>query len=419
MRSLATDQHTAEEVEAQLRSAAPVYRSRFELLDVNGDPVGDLTPYVVAASRTFDATRAIKGALDLELLPNDDLADALFRYRVKAWFGVRMGDGSFAEYAQGVYLWGLPDRELGGLDAETWQVTLGDLGHALDLTGPGLSPFQLARDVPLTNGIRNALLAGGFEDLSGVTSSEQTSTDALTWSIRRNSVTRPPAGGRGGNQNRTQYNTTVTSWLTIINQLCDSLGYYDLWFDPDGLPVAEPAANLEAVTAEHTYETAADGIMVPPLQIERDPSNFANRVFARSKSNQPSGGGTQDAPLTVGVADANAVLPGHPLSEARIGFFVDFTVDNDAAATQQALDAQARKELLLRITSYERVVTPSLAWPVHEGYDLIGVRFDGDRDLGTARVYLEDQFSLVLLARDKAPGQMTHRLRHLAEVDDL
>ena len=418
MRTLTTDAYTAAEVEAQLRSDNPVYQARFELLDRNLDVVDDISDYVLSATRTFDSTRAIKGSLALSMRPNDDLADALFRYRVKAWFGVRMGDGGFAEYPQGVYLWQQPDRDLDGVSAETWEVTLGDLSHVLDLTGPGLTPFQLTRGVELTTGIRNALLSAGFEDLSGVTPSEQTSTDTLTWSIRRNSVSRQTRTPRGRTTTQIKYNTTVTTWQDIVNQLCDGLGYYDVWFDPDGLPIAEPAANLQTATAEHTYATADDGIMLVPVQIERDPADIANRVFARSKSTQPAGGGNADAPLTVGVADANTILPGHPLSQAKIGLYVDLVVDNDVAATQQALDAQARKVLQERITSYERVTTPSLAWPAHEGYDLIGVTFDGDRDLDGGRLYLEDQFTLVLVA-EKGTGQMTHRLRHIADVDEF
>lgn len=417
MRSLATSDYTAEQVEAVLRGPAAAYTSRFELLDRNNTIVGDISNLVVGATRTWDGSRPIKGSLALTLLADDDLADALFFYRVKPWFGVRMPDGGVAEYAQGVYLWSLPDRKLGGVDAEEWEVTLGDLTHILDLEGPGVDPFQVARGSLLTDAIKRVLNNAGFTDTSGVVPSDSESADFLSWGMKRN------VRQVGGDPEQSKYSTTPETWLSIIGDLDDGLGYNEVWFDPDGLAICAPAPDLATASAAVTYATESDGIMLTPVESEHDLSEIANRVFARSKTRQPpgrntgGGGGTSTAaPLTVGVANANTVLPNHPLSEARIGFYVDAVVDNEVASTQADLDAQARRELQRRITGYEVVTTPSLAWPVHEGFELIGVRFDGDRDLDTERLFLEDQHSLVLRA-DRGTGTMSHRLRRVADVE--
>ena len=440
MRSLATDRYTAAEVETQLRASTAAYTSRFELLDTANGTVGDISESVVSATRTWDGTRPIKGSLQLAMIPDDDLADALFRYRVKPWFGLQMPDGGVAEYPQGVYLWSSPSRDLDGVSAEMWDLTLGDLGHTLDLQGPGLTAFKVTRGSLLTDGIRRVLEAAGFADFSRLVPSTVVSADDLSFSMSRNMVGRGTGGGRhfsfGGGLSQwranaptapdnaadggPQYSTNVETWMSIIGALSDGLGYDDLWFDAVGLPVVAPAADLSTAAAQVTYDTGADAVLLPPVGLEPDLSQIANRVYARSKSRRPagqtqgtSGDDTTSAPLAVGVADANDLLPGHPLSEAVIGFYVDQVVTNDVTVGQEQLDAQARRNLYWRITSYETVDLSTLAWPVHDGYEQVAVRFAGDRQLDTPGLFLEDQHSLVIRADGKGTGTMKHRLRRI------
>ena len=399
MRDLATDRYTAAQVAAQLRSSACRYVARFELLDASLSVVGDLTGLVTKAKVTVDTRRPIIGALDLEMLPDDDLASAPFQYRVKPWFGVRMPDGNVAEYPQGVYVWTFPDRAVGDSE-EVWKVTLGDMGHELDASGPGTVAFPLNPGDRIDTAIRRLFRWQGWSE-AGVVASSEKCIQLLSWGIKRN---RQWVWGSPVNDS-----TRPETWLTVARDLTDMLSYNPTWFDADGLPIAEPAANLTSTDPGVIYETARDGIMLDPVQEKHDLDELANRVYVRSET-------TTDNWMRAGVADANRVVPTHPLAQRQIGFFIDAVRDDPGNVGHEALNRRARTELLRRLASVQTLTTPSLAWPVHEPFDVVGVRYDGDRALSDLALFDEHGYSLTLVGRGQ--GEMVHTLSRRYPIED-
>lgn len=408
MRSLAAGGYTAAQVEAQLRAPACRYTARFEVLDADLRHAGDLQG-VYGASVDFDADREIKGALDLELIPDETLTGDLFRMRIKPWFGVVMPDGGIAEHPQGVYVWTTPDRELAGVgDAETWKVTLPDQGWVLEMSGPGVQPHRIDSGDRYTASIRQALNRAGFDDLVGVVASDEVTEEMMSWGRRRNIVFGIRPNGRWD----VQVDTTPETWRTILGDLTDAIGYDDTWFDHNGLPRVAPAVDFASADPDVTYATEADGILLTPVPVTHELDRIANRVFARSKARRGNH-------MNVGVADLNDLMPDHPLAERNIRAYIDIDIDVPAGQGAAALEAQARRTLYRRLAAMETVATPSLAWPVHGAYDYVGVRFDGDRQLDTEGRFRESAWDLTMVTEGEGVGVMNHRLQRIVGTGRL
>lgn len=410
MRSLATSRYTHAEVAAQLKADSAKYTARFDVLNSNNNKVGDIDGYVVEAFIEFDADREIKGSLDLTLLPVSNLADDLFNYRIKPWFGVVMPDGGTAEYAQGVYMWALPNRELVGLGSggDTWTMTLPDLGWALDMSGPGINDFKIERGQKITGGIRRALQAAKFDVLRGIVPSEEVSLENLFWSRRRNVWTYKGAGGK----RRIDSNIESETWRTIIEDLTDLLGYDELWFDHNGNPVAAPSVDVTRVRPDVVFESGPDGILLTPLTVEHQWENIANRVFARNKARNHEH-------MNVGRADANNIIPNHPFSQRKIGHYIDVEIDLRGNIGLPALNAAARRQLFRRMSSVEIVEATTLAWPVSQAYDIIGLRLDDDHTFATQRNFHETRWTLQMVSTGEGIGTMVRRLRRIMGTGEV
>lgn len=411
MRSLRTADYTAAEVEAQLRAPACQYTARFEVLDRHNHHAGDLDGVVYGATVAFESEDAIQGSLDLELLPDDQLADALFTLRLQPWFGVVMPDGGTAEYPQGVYVWTDPDREIhtAASGQDVWKVSLPDLGWVLEMGGPGTQAFRLDPGDAYTDGIRRALRRAGFDDVSGVVGSDDELVKRmLSWSRRRNIDFRVMPSGRWN----VDTDTTPETWRTIIGDLTDALGYDHLWFDAVGQPRAAPHVDLATADPDVIYRSETDGILLTPIEVTHDLARAANRVFCAARARRGDFN-------HVGEADLNDILPDHPLAERNHGTYIDLDIDVPAAQARHGLDRQARRILFRRLGVLEEVSTPSLAWPVHEAYDLVGVQVEEDERFGTLTKFNEVSWDLTMRTEGEGVGTMNHRLRKIAQTTNL
>lgn len=408
MRSLAADGYTAAEVEAQLTATSCRYAARFEVLESDLRHAGDLDGVVHAASVDFEAERAIKGSLDLELTPDPAMAGDLFRMRIKPWFGPVMPDGGVAWHPLGVYVWTVPDRRLGGVDAETWSVNLPDQGWMLEMGGPGAQAFRLDIGDRYTGGIRQLLRRAGLSDTSGVVRSDDELEEMLSWSRRRNIEFRVTPRGRWN----VKVDTTPETWRTIAEDLTDAIGYDQIWFDAEGRARATPSVDLASASSDHTYTTDDRSIIIGDLDVTHDLSRVANRVFARSKHKRRDH-------ANVGVADLNDLIPRHPLAERNIGTYIDIDIDLPAGHGARGLNAKARQHLYRRLSALEEIDFTTLAWPVHEAYELIGLAYTGDPEFDHGAKFHEAGWGLTLVTQGDGLGTMTHRLRRLTGVTRL
>lgn len=411
--------YTAGQVEAQLRSAAAAVGVRYELLDRDLAPVGDITAAVAGTGRVESNTaQAIIGALDLTLEPVDELRAMAFRAHIKPHWQLRMPDGGLVEWPMGVFVWNTPARsEL--TTSELWTVTLGDRTHILDVAGPGPKGFTAFEGDVVTDLIAKVLRLAGITDTSGIVPSDDELAEGKSWQFvtkrtaarrRREFLEklweaedRPAAKRRLRRQlaearrRAPDVESSATSWLTILTELHDAIGYAAPWFDADGVYQARPARDLAADDPDLVLATDPDGLLVS-VETQVDLTEIANRVHLRGEN-------ARDVQIGA-VADANDVVPGHPLSEAVIGFYIDHADDDPVAPSPAALKRRARRMLLEKLSAFETASTPSIAWPVHEPGDLIALRVDGDPDLATETVWQQTRTTF-----DLTTGDMTRELR--------
>lgn len=417
MRTLATGTYTAEQVEAQLRSSAAVDTMTCDVLDRDLNVIGDLTQNITEAVVDLDVDRAVKGSLKLTVTPHDlpdidDFPTAWFRYYVRPNWCLRMPDGGTATFPMGVFVWHPPDRDITGAPAtggrgDDWTLTLGDRTHDLDMSGPGGAGFKAHPDELVTDVVRRVLVRNGIVDNDGISPSDERLGAFYTWSMTRDAVTTPARLSPSGRRITTE-DTEPETWLSIIDQLLDSIGYSSLWFDHDGLPRAQPASALDTTDPQVVYDTAADGVLLSPQKTQHDPGRLANRVWCRAQK--------RNGTLRIAKADADVVVPGHPISHGVIGRYIDVVEDVKVAPGQKPLEARARKKLLRRLATYQTFDLDTLAWPAHEAYDNVGIQLADDPEFGDQVTMHERSWSMVLRSTGSNEGTMTHHLSRLVQV---
>lgn len=415
MRPLATGGFTDEQLADQLRSGSANYGCRFEILDPNFDVIDQLEPGVVFdAAVEVNVDQAIRGSMDLKMLPAETLRDRLFRRWIKPWFQLDMPDGKIAEWPQGVYVWTVPDRDLPALGQEEWSITLGDQLHVLDLAGPGRPGFTVTSGQRVTDAIRRALKAAGIVDTSGIVESDDIVDEPKTWvfvtprtTARRQReyyetlLERTTGSSAASVAKRAEYRRQINrlkelapdadnqrvSWLAILEDLHDSIGYDPPWFDSEGRYRATPADDLATATADHVLETGEDSILLD-INTGHELDKVANRVFVKG----------ENAKIVnkLAVADANTLFPNHPLCEKRIGFHRDAYVEDRVATNHAALERRAKRELRDALLVHESADATSLAWPTHDAFDVVGARWDGDHEFNDTTLFHQRRHTLDL-----------------------
>lgn len=383
-----------------LRSGHGRTGCRFEVLDLGLNVLFDLEGVLEAVVQQ-DVDDDIKQQLSLKMLPEDRLRNMTFRRYVKAYFRVGMPDQTEIEYPLGVYLWATPSRELetAGSDAgaegvTTWTVTLGDRSHLLDLGGPNLAGYSVRAGARVTYELRRILARMGM-DTSGVVASDETLGRGVLFDLRVQSDAAKKLG--------VNLESSPVTWLRVMHRLSDAIGYNSVFFDGDGLPILKPAPDTARVPADVTFETSADSIIVPPATVSREIEGVANRVTIR---NQAPGGNVQ----TVTV-DANKYLPSHPMAAKNLAGggwdgFIDVVLEEPLALSISALRARAIRVLQRRLSCLQTVTVKTLAWPVHEAFDVVALQWDGDEDYDATTFHHEKAWTLDLFT-----GEMTHTLR--------
>lgn len=418
MRTLATGDYTAAQVEAALRDGFGVDTVEFKVLDRDLNDIADLTDNVAAARVDMNIDRTIKGSLTLDVVPHDipddvsDLDTAWFTYYLQPWWLILMPDGGWARFPLGVFVWNPPDRDVDGDTADgdrgdTWHLVLGDRCHDLDTSGPGPGGHKVAPDEKVTDAVKRVLRRAGITDTTGIVDSDETAGAWYTWTLVRNKRAVPAPHAPFGVR-ITSEDTQPETWLTVAEDLLDSIGYTSVWFDGDGRPRAQPHAVLSKASPEVTYTTGQDGVVLRPQRSKHNPARIANRVFCRAQR--------RNGDLLYGMADLDDVVPGHPLSHGVIDRYIDAVEDVHVAPSKSALDARARKKLLQRISTYQTFTLDTMAWPVHEAFDTVGVSIAGDTELDGENVFHERRWSMVLRSRGGDEGTMTHDLARLVQV---
>ncbi len=144
-----------------------------------------------------------------------------------------------------------------------------------------------------------------------------------------------------------------TSYLRVINDLLDSLGYFSLWADGDGVLRAEPYVPPENRPVAFHFRNDHRSIVSPEFKVTQAPYKVPNKVIAVSKVE-----GEEEQLLSV-ATNENELSPYS--YQARGNKWRTFTLENVEVATQEALDDVAVKKLV-SLTAAARGVEFSHGW---------------------------------------------------------
>ena len=442
-RSLASGPYTAAEVREVLLSGHGIVEPQFELCDTEGHALDELQG-VLAASVGFDTTQEVMGSLRLELIAQDRLLDALFRYHVKPYLCVGpMRGGGIARFGMGEYVMTKPARSLDPAvaDGDVMELVLGDLQTYLVTASPGLDPVAVAEGANVAQSAQQVLERVGLGGRALVTPSDDEFAEALSFDVRRGArrrrrrsekkmqklirnyqqklrrfqrakqqAARFGARPKGHRPRRPRQYTwkplddvTGLYFNDILDEFAAGIGYNPVHMDLDGNVVFNPARNLATgTTPDHEYRTdPSRGVFLDDIQFDSDTSTLANRivVLATSARNKTK----------VGTANLDDLIPGHPISKAVIHRDLDVDpVQDDTAATQDARDRRAQRELYDRATFYETAALDVMADPSHGAFDITGVQVDDDPVVGTPTAYDELDWGI-----DLFDGRMELGLKRL------
>lgn len=189
-----------------------------------------------------------------------------------------------------------------------------------------------------------------------------------------------------------------TPKLRIINDMLDAINYRSLWFDADGVAVAQPYVSPADRAAEYTYQDDGQSVIVPEVQESLDLFAVANKwVLTVSEADRP--------PLRSEYTNANVNSPTSTVSRGRT--IVDYR--QVEAADQAALDAMAARIAFEASQVYQQVEFETAIMPMHSDSDVLNLRFG---PLGLDAKYSEVGWSFDL----KAGGRMRHRVRRVVTV---
>lgn len=190
-----------------------------------------------------------------------------------------------------------------------------------------------------------------------------------------------------------------TSYLTIVNQLLDEIGYRPLHCDCYGLMVARPRVEPSAANITHSFgPSQADVLLQMELTRELDLYNAPNVFIAYVENPELA------APMTATAVNDS---PTSPLSTVGRSVRIPKITKLDNIASQAALQAYVDKQCAESRMAYEQVTIKTAPRPGHGVADTVALVHDG-----ASGIYEETGWSMSL----KDGSLMTHTLRKAVMV---
>jgi hypothetical protein len=367
MLSLARNGYTEAEVKAALHAENRKIDFRYELLDKNNVKKSDLKN-VLGGSIEYNALAEIKRTARFTIRDEGNIN--FLSDRIKPYARLKM-PGGWVEWPLGVFILSTPIRKIDSTGVIIREVEAYDQLQILKddkVTGRYLIP----------TGTNFITAVKSLLDSSGITLQNLTPTTKILPVDREWDIGTPK--------------------LEIINDLLEAINYLSLWFDENGVAIAQPYVSPSERAPEYTYRTDSQSVICPEAEEEFDLFNVANRwVLVVSQPDRPV--------LKSIYTNENPDSPTSTINRGRI--IVDFRqVD---APDQETLDALAQRLAFEASQVYQHVRFETAIMPFHSNFDVITLEYT---DLGIADKYSECSWSFEF----KAGARMSHDVRRIVNV---
>lgn len=324
---------------------------------------------IEAGHRSYDSLADVKGTAKFTLI--DDGSIDFLKDRIKPYVRLRMPDGGFVEWPQGVYILAAPTRTL---KTEGWVERQVDAYDQLFLLS---NDFTTARTT-VTAGMKytDAILSLTTDlPARSVTASTKTLPAAMEWD-------------------------PGTARLTILNDLLAAINYRSVSFDENGTMVCVPYVLPDTVTPPYTYATDSTSVIAGDIDDTLDVYSVPNR-WVLIVSNPES------TALVSTVTNTSASSPTSTVSRGRT---ITSVLTGQDAADQATLDAKAARVAFEGSQVFEEIDFQTALMPMHGDSDVLGIVING---LGlTSAKFSEFSFEYDL----KVGAMMSHKIRRTVSV---
>lgn len=307
MQQLARQGHTADEVRATITGDAPAVSWGVDLLDLDDQPIGDLSDDVTACTVSRSMYADIHGTVAVTVTSELDWPGV----RVRPWQAI---DG--VRFDLGVY--GLETPE-SAADTGTFDVQGYDkLAGLRNIIGDS---YTVASGVEYLTAITDAVTASGMtgvQVLLDTTAAGDMLDSAMVWALD----VQAPA-----------------SYLRVVNDLLSAIGYRGVWADEDGHYRSEPYQPPEQRASEWTFDLSdvATDIVAPGRTVTLDNWQRTNwwRFLRNGMSAQPvEGAGLYTVDLSGSSRKVRAFYAVDASSQASLESQGDRQVQADTSRTR-------------------------------------------------------------------------------------
>ncbi|WNM27558.1 hypothetical protein RN607_00730 [Demequina capsici] len=298
-------------------------RRSYRLLDRDGGDLGPLDG-VTGASLTESAAATLKRGGSASITDTEQDIDWL-NSRIHATYEVEAGPA----WGLGVFIPSAPEEAWSG-STRRWEAELLDVLTVLD-EWPLIDGYTLPAGAVVTDEMR-AIIALTGETAVAITDSTSTLTTARSWDPH-------------------------TSALTIFNALADSIGYFSLASDGDGLLRAEPYVRPAARPIVWAFVEGVDCIFRDQFKVTRDIYHVPNVISAVTQ------GTGDEAGLSVTVYNDNPDSIFSTVSRGRLIGRADGPIVTEATDLD-ALETIAHRALIDATTPTLTVVIDAMPVPV-------------------------------------------------------
>lgn len=368
MQEIARDGYTEEQIKKVLHGDTPSFRFVYELLDRNNQKKFEIDE-IESCSISNNALADIKRKISFTLHKEYDIDWG--NDRIKPWIWLKMPDGGYAKYPQGVFLLTTPpvvSEETGShRSIEGYDLLLVLLDDRV------ADRYVVNAGTNVTEKVVEILTGAGFS-VTNIQPSDKVLPSDREWELG-------------------------TPKLRIINNLLSMINYAGLVMDESGIPKSHTYIAPERRMAEYTYATDDISVILPGAELAIDFFDVPNRWIGIVSNPELE-------PLFSVYTNEN---PDSPTSTVNRGRIIVHEPIEYEATDQEVLDRLVENKASWDSQIYQKLRFNSGLMPFHSNSDVYKVSHDG---LKTSEKYSETSWGMEL----KVGGIMKHEARRVMYV---